>query len=151
MPTKYVERLTQLSSAVLQGWVDAVWASSAERAGGSARVIVAHASELAPAVQDSIFELFCENMRDMYVSEGLWDAPAKRAELFDAASRFVLVYGCADHGSVQRRSTRLGAARTPALRAFLMWRFDLDDTTEDDKCVRRGTSQVEVSYWYATP
>lgn len=92
----------------------------------------------------AIWTVFEANMRALYEDAGAWDPAAKRAELFDTASRFLVAVAAGD-GRDTRRSTRL---RADALCGYVMWRFDVDDVAAGDAAADDGDAQIEVAYWY---
>ncbi|KAH9968961.1 acyl-CoA N-acyltransferase [Russula dissimulans] len=87
---------------------------------------VATSSELSDVDQESIWEIFEHNMRQMYTRSSMgWDPPSKRQELFHPDSRFVLL----------RRPQAQGdpdpVCGEQPIMAYSMFRFDM----EDDDCV----------------
>lgn len=111
------------------------------------RLHLASSPALSADEQVAIFDLFAANMRseyeandgkgEAYQGPGGWDPAAKKQELFDGDSRFLLVYG-GDDGET-----------TPTLLAFAMFRFDVEPCHDDDPANKRPrASKIEVLYLY---
>ncbi|KAF7306986.1 N-acetyltransferase domain-containing protein [Mycena indigotica] len=100
--------------------------------------VVKLADELDDTSRESIWAIFAANMRAMYTNSSFgWDPPAKKAELFDPLSRFLLV--------------KTGAA----LVAFVTFRFEFEDGNDILYCYdlqvseaarRRGLGRVLMEY-----
>ncbi|WFD05280.1 hypothetical protein MVES1_000609 [Malassezia vespertilionis] len=71
-------------------------------------------------------------MKHFYVGAAAWDVRAKKAELFDPASNFLLVTGSLDSDCSD-------------ICGFVMWRFDVDET-RDDPFAEPGDELIEVAY-----
>ncbi|KAG8848756.1 hypothetical protein FRB96_001035 [Tulasnella sp. 330] len=96
------------------------------------------ASDLTPQVKRHIWTIFEENMCDAYTSSTFgWQPRAKRKELFDPLSRFILVY--APPSSSPEVVNLPGST---ILSGFCMFRFDEEETTED------GNTMQDVIYCY---
>ncbi|KAK9900037.1 acyl-CoA N-acyltransferase [Cystobasidium minutum MCA 4210] len=92
----------------------------------SATLFVVKASELTDQAKEDVVQLFEENMKAIYTaSKNGYSPEDKCEELFNEETRFILVY----------------EAATPDLLAFTSFRFDREDTADDD-------TQVEVVYCY---
>lgn len=148
----------KIKSAQLQSWAAELFHGSMAyvRMCGLTRrprqVILARAQELSQDMRECIFALLEANMRAMYEQVGIWDPDAKKAELQHRTSRFLLVFDNNIQNPTRRRSPRNSAqaGRAQNLLGFVMWRYDVDDTNDDDLCADPGDDIVEVSYWYVT-
>ncbi|KDR85062.1 hypothetical protein GALMADRAFT_233668 [Galerina marginata CBS 339.88] len=79
------------------------------------RVQVLHSNDLKQNQRDSIWAIFEANMYELYKNSSFgWDPVAKRKELFNSLSRFILLY----------------QTDTRTLEAFTMFRFE-DEEDED--------------------
>ncbi|PKI85991.1 hypothetical protein MVES_000565 [Malassezia vespertilionis] len=83
-------------------------------------------------MRHEIFTLLEANMKHFYVGAAAWDVRAKKAELFDPASNFLLVTGSLDSDCSD-------------ICGFVMWRFDVDET-RDDPFAEPGDELIEVAY-----
>ncbi|WFD25668.1 N-terminal L-serine N(alpha)-acetyltransferase NatD [Malassezia nana] len=101
-------------------------------------------------MRECIFALLETNMRAMYEQVGTWDPHAKKGELQHRTSRFLLVFDKNVQNRTRRRSPRNSAqaGRAQDLLGFVMWRYDVDETNNDDICADPGDDMVEVSYCY---
>lgn len=114
------------------------------------QVKVAKAQELSTDMHECIYALLESNMRAMYEQVGIWDPNAKRAELQHRTSRFLLVLDTNTDEPARRRTRRTNASdQIWDLLGFVMWRYDVDETNDDDICASPGDDIVEVTYWYA--
>ena len=138
----------QLSSDTLQARVagQALDARPAGRRSAAApgrdsgmHMLVRRADELDAPLRAAVWRLFEDNMRPLYELEGSWEPDAKFEELMDPSSRYLL----AVRGAEERQTSSVGEQ----LCGYVMWRFDLDDTMEDDPVAELGDERVEVAYW----
>ncbi|KAF8271390.1 acyl-CoA N-acyltransferase [Lactarius quietus] len=87
---------------------------------------VSVSSELLDIDRQSVWDLFEQNMRHMYVRSSMgWDPPSKKEELFHRDSRFILLRPSQEQDSADA----LGGE--PSIMAYSMFRFEI----EDDECV----------------
>ncbi|KAH7915820.1 acyl-CoA N-acyltransferase [Hygrophoropsis aurantiaca] len=86
------------------------------------RFIVATSSELLEDHKQNIWEIFEENMRDLYVSSSFgWDPLSKKLEMFDSLSRVILAEKITENtGS----SEHVGPSRSKELCAYTIFRFE---------------------------
>lgn len=145
------KRLTQIPSSVLQQWSDEIdppsYVSPKNDLRRGIRVIIARPSELSFLMKDKIFQLLERNMRELYEENWTWDPRAKRAELENSTSRFLLATSTSSQPTSVRRTTRHSATE-PTLMGFIMWRFEDYDAVADDVTCPPGEEFMEVAYWY---
>ncbi|KIS71850.1 uncharacterized protein UMAG_10085 [Mycosarcoma maydis] len=92
-------------------------------------------SQLSSEQRKRIFSLFETNMKSMYRNSTLgWKPTAKKKELFDDESRFVII--------------RPAPAEGAEIAGFTMFRFDTEPCSHDDPVARPGEQQIEVAYLY---
>ncbi|PWN98613.1 hypothetical protein FA09DRAFT_360321 [Tilletiopsis washingtonensis] len=138
-----VAQASQLTSRALCALLRTADSSLLEDDGGDGRSLllpelrlsIARPSELSFEEQDALFALLETNMRALYeTSKSGWDAAEKRGEMYDPASRFLLL-----------RPRDAGVAST--LGGFLLFRFDTERCAIADPDGRAG-GLVEVGYCY---
>ncbi|GAC95628.1 DNA repair protein [Pseudozyma hubeiensis SY62] len=92
-------------------------------------------SSLSSEQRKRVFSLFESNMKSMYRNSTLgWKPSAKKKELFDDQSRFVIIRPPAKEGA--------------EIAAFGMIRFDTEPCSPKDPVARDGEEEVEVAYLY---
>ncbi|CBQ67680.1 conserved hypothetical protein [Sporisorium reilianum SRZ2] len=93
------------------------------------------AAQLSSEQRKRVFSLFETNMKSMYRNSVLgWKPTAKKRELFDDTSRFVIVRPPAEEGA--------------EIAGFAMFRFDTEPCAPSDPTARGGEREVEVVYLY---
>ncbi|KAI0307806.1 acyl-CoA N-acyltransferase [Multifurca ochricompacta] len=89
---------------------------------------IATSSELSDVDQQCIWDIFEQNMRQMYIKSSMgWDPPSKKEELFHPDSRFVLLR----YLQAQLEDGLDPLGEKPPIVAYSTFRFDM----ENDECV----------------